>query len=180
MAQSVEHILGKDEVTSSILVTSSKVSARLQFPVNGHFGMQKFYRWRNKMKRKTLYFPVGVSIAGVLSAGACAWMTIRGLGGLLAGAGGILGADTAAMLGAIFGQLRDAAIVPGWMLAVCVFVPIGIGLYRKPRVTAWFLPLAWGIAYLTATLFSVVNDILFSDILVSLVGMAENGLFDAL
>ena len=38
MAQSVEHILGKDEVTSSILVTSSKVDARSQETVDGHFG----------------------------------------------------------------------------------------------------------------------------------------------
>ena len=39
MAQSVEHILGKDEVTSSILVTSSKVNARSQDTVDGHFGI---------------------------------------------------------------------------------------------------------------------------------------------
>ena len=38
MAQSVEHILGKDEVTSSILVTSSKGIARSQDTVDGHFG----------------------------------------------------------------------------------------------------------------------------------------------
>ena len=38
MAQSVEHILGKDEVTSSILVTSSKVNAHSQETVDGHFG----------------------------------------------------------------------------------------------------------------------------------------------
>ena len=39
MAQSVEHILGKDEVTSSILVTSSKGIARSQDTVDGHFGI---------------------------------------------------------------------------------------------------------------------------------------------
>ena len=39
MAQSVEHILGKDEVTSSILVTSSKGNARSQDTVDGHFGL---------------------------------------------------------------------------------------------------------------------------------------------
>ena len=41
MAQSVEHILGKDEVTSSILVTSSKVNAHSQETVDGHFGFCK-------------------------------------------------------------------------------------------------------------------------------------------
>ena len=39
MAQSVEHVLGKDEVTSSSLVSSSKVETRqtLQKPANGRF-----------------------------------------------------------------------------------------------------------------------------------------------
>ena len=41
MAQSVEHILGKDEVTSSILVTSSKGIAHSQETVDGHFGFFK-------------------------------------------------------------------------------------------------------------------------------------------
>ena len=43
MAQSVEHILGKDEVTSSILVTSSKGIAHSQETVDGHFGFFRVF-----------------------------------------------------------------------------------------------------------------------------------------
>ena len=39
VAQQAEHFLGKDEVTSSILVTSSKGIARSQDTVDGHFGI---------------------------------------------------------------------------------------------------------------------------------------------
>ena len=54
MAQVAEHILGKDEVTSSNLVISS-INPRKRY-VCGGFCLPKMGFWRKKERIKTLYW----------------------------------------------------------------------------------------------------------------------------
>ena len=184
MAQSVEHILGKDEVTSSILVTSSKGIAHSQETVDGHFGFFKQKRKAGKiMQQRKQNLSLAVAyLAGCLLLWLAAVLTVRNFGGLLGGLGGVLGEDTAVMLSEIFGQLRDAQLRMG-VVPMCGIMALYVLLLlrvRRRAVRYALLPLFAAAAYLCAVLFARVNDVLFLDIIRSLAEMAGRGLFDIL
>ena len=126
------------------------------------------------------------SIAIVTAASGLLWIavyfTVKHLGTLLSGAQGLLGAETADMLGEIFGAMQNAVIRPGmWPLFVVGLLFLLLRLAVKCRAWVWALsPLFLLIGYLGSLVCSYINGVLFFDLLRTLVNLAANGLFDLL
>ena len=121
----------------------------------------------------------------VIIAAAILWIaafaTVRHLGTVLSGMGGLIGADVADTLGGIFGGLRSAVVRPG---AVVLFITGAVFLLLrflcpKPWIFA-FSPLFLIVGYLGAVVFATVNDILFFDILRTLIELIDGGLLNLL
>lgn len=111
-----------------------------------------------------------------------AYLTLYSLGALLGHMGGILGAETAALLGDIFSALRTAQLRPS-SLALFVIGALYLLLALlcgKPRLTAALSPLFLITGYITAIWFASVNGIRFGDVILSLANAVGNGLFDIL
>ncbi len=132
------------------------------------------------MKQLRPYIPGAVCLLGFVGVTVGAHATLRHLGEILKAAEGLVGAETAALLGGIFGQLAGAVIVPALLLPAGVFLLLSFIGYRRPRVTAVAFVPAGLIAYAVSVLFARVNGVRFWDIVTSLAEMAQNGLFDVL
>ena len=126
------------------------------------------------------------SIAIVTAAAGLLWIavyfTIQSLGALLSGAQGLLGAETADMLGEIFGAMQTAVIRPAmWPLFVAGLLFLLLRLAVRCRAWVWALsPLFLLLGYFGALVFSYINGVLFFDLLRILINLASNGLFDLL
>ena len=110
-----------------------------------------------------------------------AYVTVRHLGTVFSGMEGLLGADAADTLGGIFGGLRSAVVRPG---AVVLFISGAVFLLLrflcpKPWIYAQS-PLFLLIGYLGAIVFARVNDVLFYDILRTLIKLIDGGLLNLL
>lgn len=126
------------------------------------------------------------SAGAVTAAAAILWITsyftLYSLGSLLGGMGGILGEETAAMLGDIFSALKTAQIRPS---AFALFL-IGAAylilllLFRGKRLTLAISPLFFLSGYGCAVWFASVNGIRFGDVVLSLADMIGRGLFDVI
>ena len=132
--------------------------------------------------KKTAYLR---NLVYVIIAAALLWIaayaTVRHLGTVLSGMDGLIGADAADTLGGIFGGLRTAVVRPG---AVVLFITGAVFLLLrflcpKPWIFA-FSPLFLIVGYLGAVVFATVNDVLFFDILRTLVELIGGGLLDLL
>ena len=126
------------------------------------------------------------SIAIVTAASGLLWiaayLTIRNLGAIFAGMSGLLGAETAEMLGSVFGAMQTSVIRPGMLPLFAVgLLFLLLRIVSGCRAWVWALsPLFLLIGYLGAIVFSYINGVLFFDLLRTLVNLASNGLFDLL
>ena len=92
------------------------------------------------------------------------------------------GAETADMLGEIFGAMQNAVIRPGmWPLFVIGLLFLMLRLVSGCKAWIWALsPLFLLLGYLGSVVFSYINGVLFFDLLRTLINLASNGLFDLL
>ena len=134
------------------------------------------------MKKRFPAHPLPVVIAAAAVLWIAAVLTLYNLGRLLGSMDGLLGADTASMLGGIFSALKTAEIRPSAnaLFAVGAIYLLLTSLCRKRWLNIVLSPLFLLAGYGGALWFASVNEICFGDVVLSLITMIGNGLFDVI
>lgn len=135
--------------------------------------------------RKKLLFSGVLSAALLLLGLMLAWITLCSLGDIFGGLSSLIGEDTAKMLSDIFSQTKQAKIglhvllplvAAGLLFAACFYSKSTCGSRVLTIIAALLIFL---LIYVAALLLSRVNDIRFFDLVRSLIGSVNEGLFDS-
>ena len=138
------------------------------------------------LKRKKLLISGAVCAVLMALSLLLAWITLLSLGDIFGGLSSLLGEDTAKTLSDIFSQTRKSRIglhIP--LPLLCAVLLFWLFSRQKSSRGAQVLTiiaavLGFLVMYIAALLLSRVNDIRFIDLILSLVRMVQDGLFDAL